>query len=368
MIRLTVPTLDEDDFAAVRAVLKSGYLVQGPRVIEFEQKIAAYVGVKEAVAVTSATAALFLSLDVLELKPAQKVAVTSYSWPSTSNVISLHKAEPVFVDIDPCTFNIDPKKLEEALEEEPDIVGILPVHAFGQTCNMSAICAIARKFGVWVLEDAACALGGMWDNRPAGSWGNLGCFSFHPRKAITTGEGGIITTDDESLAEKLRILRNHGMSRQDGSVEFLMPAHNFRMTEMQGALGCSQLDKLDTIIESRRKGAEKYNELFAETSLKVPKAEELAHHVYQTYVVILPPQIDRNLVIENLKKNSIESTIGTYHLALTKYQKEKSKYSPTDFPHANSSYHHSLSLPLYHGITKDEQETVARCLLNLIGQ
>src|SRR3972149_6872416 len=204
MIRLTIPSIEEDDLKATREVLESGFLVQGAQVAEFERSIASYVGVKHVVAVSNCTAALHLALLALDVRPGDLVLVTTYSWVATANVIELCGAQPVFVDIQPDTFNMDPERLAESLgrlmataETARRVKAILPVHTFGQMADMTAITKIAEQYGVPVIEDAACSLGAKWEERQAGSWGVMGCFSFHPRKAITTGEGGALTTNDE---------------------------------------------------------------------------------------------------------------------------------------------------------------------------
>jgi len=252
MIRLTIPSIEEDDLQVAREALASGFLVQGARVAEFEKSIALYVGVKHVVAVSSCTAALHLSLLALDVRAGDLVLVTTYSWPATANVIELCGAQPVFVDIQPDTFNMDPGllagtlgKLMATAETARRVKAILPVHTFGQMSDITAIIEVAGKYGIPVIEDAACALGAKWEGRNAGSWGVMGCFSFHPRKAITTGEGGAITTNDDGLARKLRALRNHGLDPEASSSDFIMPGFNYRMTEFQAAFGTSQMKKLD---------------------------------------------------------------------------------------------------------------------------
>ncbi|HEX9950792.1 MAG TPA: aminotransferase class I/II-fold pyridoxal phosphate-dependent enzyme, partial [Rubricoccaceae bacterium] len=243
-IRLTVPSLDEADFAAVRAVLESGFLVQGAQVEAFEAAVAEAAGTAHAVAVTNCTAALQMALMALGIRPGDTVVVPAYSWLSTANVAELCGARAVFVDIEPDTFCLDPDALDATLarlfatrESGRRVRAIVPVHAFGQMADMARIGAAAAHYGVPVVEDAACALGATRDGRRAGSVGALGCFSFHPRKAVTSGEGGAITTDDAATADFLRALRNHGQQRDAaGQARFVLAGFNTRMTEMQGAL------------------------------------------------------------------------------------------------------------------------------------
>ncbi|MBW1899933.1 MAG: DegT/DnrJ/EryC1/StrS family aminotransferase, partial [Deltaproteobacteria bacterium] len=326
MIRLTIPSIDENDLKAVGEVLTSGYLVQGERVAAFEKAVADYVGTKYAVAVSSGTAALHLALLTIGISPGDLVIVTAYSWPATANVIELCGAQPVFVDICSDTFNMDPeclakelKRLMAAEDNAHRVKAILPVHTFGQMADMLEILDLADQYNLPVIEDAACALGATLNGRRAGTWGVMGCFSFHPRKAITTGEGGIITTDDPESAKRMRALRNHGQDPEAASPEFIMPGFNYRMTEFQAALGVSQMSKLDRIIMARRQRARIYTELLDDTPLKAPKVFEGSNPVYQSYVVLLPEHIafHRRALIEKLKDKGIETTIGTWNMPLT---------------------------------------------------
>jgi perosamine synthetase len=244
MIRLTIPSIEEEDLQAVEDVLKTGFLVQGENVAGFEKSLAEYLKADHAIAVSNGTAALHLSLLSLDVGPGDIVLVTAYSFTATANVIELCGAEPVFVDIQPDTFNMDPDCLRAELnrlmalkETRKRVKAILPVHAFGLMADMGRILAEAGKYGLPVIEDAACALGACLEDKPAGTWGTLGCFSFHPRKAITTGEGGVINTNDPILAKKLRALRNHGLDPDSPTPDFILPGLNYRMTEFQAALG-----------------------------------------------------------------------------------------------------------------------------------
>lgn len=373
MIRLTIPSIEEDDLQAVREVLASGYLVQGPRVAAFERAVADYVGSKYAIAVSNCTAALHISLMALDMRPGDLVIVTAYSWLSTANVIELCGAQPVFVDIYPDTFNMDPNCLEIVLERlmftadtARRVKAILPVHTFGQLANMPEILTLAKRYSLPVIEDAACALGATLHGRHAGTWAVMGCFSFHPRKAITTGEGGIITTNDPALALKLRALRNHGLDPDASSPDFIMPGFNYRMTEFQGALGITQMAKLERIIAARRRLAAIYSELLEGTQLQAPKVSEGSVPVYQSYVVILPEHIapERKTIIEQLREKMIETTIGTWNMPMTSYFRSRYGYRKGDFSVADQVFARSLSLPLYEGISSRDQEYISD---NLIG-
>jgi dTDP-4-amino-4,6-dideoxygalactose transaminase len=367
MIRLTVPSIEEDDLQVTRDVLASGFLVQGPRVAAFEESIASYVGARHVIAVSNCTAALHLALLGLGVDAGDLVLVTTYSWVATANVIELCGARPVFIDIQPDTFNMDPAGLEAALQrltstaETPGRVkAILPVHTFGQVANMPAIMEIAERYNLPVVEDAACALGAKWEGRQAGTWGIMGCFSFHPRKAITTGEGGAVITNDDRLARKLRALRNHGQDPEASSPDFILPGFNYRMTDFQAALGSSQMKKLDRIIQARRRLAHQYDSLLENDPVLVPYVPAESWHVYQSYVTLLPEEIAprRADLIRRLKERDVETNIGTWHMPLTTYFRTRYGYQVGDFPNTDRVFAASLTLPLYETLSYEEQGMV----------
>ena len=366
MIRLTIPSIDEQDLAAVREVLLTGFLVQGANVARFEETIARYVGCEHAVAVSNGTSALLLSLMALDLSPGDKVAVTTYSWPATANVIALCGAEPVFVEIEPRAFNMDPDALERVLSRHK-VKAVLPVHTFGGMANMPALLEISSRCGAPVIEDAACALGSEWQGRKAGAWGVMGCFSFHPRKAITTGEGGLITTNDARLARRLRALRNHGLDPESATADFVMPGHNMRITEFQAALGISQMAKLERIIAARRTQAANYAALFEGSDIFASADTPGGRHVFQSYVVLLPAYSapDRARIINAMKEEGVETTIGTHHMPMTTYFRERFNFTLGDFPVTDDVARRAMSLPLYEALTMEQQMLVVKQLRNL---
>lgn len=375
MIRLTIPSIEKDDLKAVSEVLNSGYLVQGSWVARFESEVANYVGCKYAVAVSSCTAALHLALLAISVSPGDLVIVSSYSWPATANVVELCRAQPVFVDIQPDSFNIDPDRLENTLiklmvnpETAKRVKAIIPVHTFGQLANMSSILEIAERYQIPVVEDAACALGATLNSKNAGSWGIMGCFSFHPRKAITTGEGGMITTNDPNLVRKLRALRNHGIDPDIPTTDFILPGFNYRITEFQAALGITQMRKLERIIIRRRRSAAYYNYLLKDTNLQQPIVSNGNKHIYQSYVIMLPQKIasKRDEIIAHLRNFGIETSIGTWNIPLTTYFRSRYGYKNEDFPVVDHVFKRSLTLPLYEGILETDQETVVNCLIQKI--
>jgi dTDP-4-amino-4,6-dideoxygalactose transaminase len=375
VIRLTIPSIAEDDLQAVREVLASGHLVQGSHVAAFEQMVAKYVGCQYAVAVSSGTAALHLALLALDIRPGDIVLVTAYSWLSTANVIELCGAQPVFVDIQPDSFNLDPACLERVLQRlmavsatAQRVKAILPVHTFGQMANMPAILELANHYAVPVVEDAACALGATWHGRQAGTWGGMGCFSFHPRKAITTGEGGMVMTESPELVRRLQALRNHGLDPDALTPDFIMPGFNYRMTEFQAALGLTQMSKLERIIAARRWHAAYYDALLSKSPLQVPSVNDHGTSVYQSYVVLLPEQrtTHRQSLIRQLNERGIETTIGTWHMPMTTYFRKRYGYKTGDFPVTDRVFARAMTLPLYEGLSARDQQHICEVLYDVL--
>jgi dTDP-4-amino-4,6-dideoxygalactose transaminase len=375
VIRLVIPSIAEEDLRAVREVLASGQLVQGPHVAAFEQAVAEYVGCQYAIAVSNGTAALHLALLALDICPGDIVLVTAYSWISTANVIELCGAQPVFVDIQPDSFNMDPACLKRILQRlmatsatAQRVKAILPVHTFGQMANMPAILELANYYAIPVVEDAACALGATWHGRQAGTWGVMGCFSFHPRKAITTGEGGMVTTENSALARRLQALRNHGLDPDALAPDFIMPGFNYRMTEFQAALGLTQISKLERIITARRRHAAYYNALLSQTPLQVPMVIDTGTSVYQSYVVLLPEQrtTHRQSLIRQLKERGIETTIGTWHMPMTTYFRKRYGYKTGDFPVTDCVFASAMTLPLYEELSARDQQRICDVVCDVL--
>ena len=365
MIRLAVPTIEEDDIQAVVDVLRSGFLVQGPNVKAFEDAYAKYVGSEHAIAVTNCTCALYLGLLALDIGAGDKVAVCTYSWPATANAIRMVGADPVFVEIEAQTFNMDPAALEKTLGSTKGIKAVMPVHTFGGSADIAKICAISDAAKVPVIEDAACALGTEQNGRRAGSVGLMGCFSLHPRKAITTGEGGMVTTNDAAIARRVKMWRNHGQDPDAGRPDFVTFGHNLRMTDFQGAMGLSQMKKLERIISARAAVARNYDRLLEGTGIRQPLALAGSRHVYQSYVTLLPPALKgkRDLVVAAMKKREVETTLGTYHMPLIRYYRAWGKFNPGDFPVTDDVAERALSLPIYETLSEEDQRTVVRSLI-----
>lgn len=345
MIKLARPNISKLAIEKVIAVLKSGNLVQGKYVKEFEAALQIYLGVKHAVLVSSGTAALHLSLLALGIKTGDEVIVPAFSFPATANVVELVGAKPVFVDIKLDDFCINPTQIESKITEKTK--AIIPVHEFGQSADMKKILEIAHKHKLQIIEDAACALGAEFNNQKVGTLGTLGCFSFHPRKAITTGEGGCVVTNDDRLADKIRSLRNHGISVDKGKIDFIQAGFNYRLTDFQAVLGLHQLAEIEDVIKQRIHTAKKYDALLSTIEeIRIPPRLKNRKAVYQTYHVLLDSRMNRDKIINDLKKSGIETNFGAYALQCIKYYKQKYHYEDADYPNAFRAFKHGLALPM----------------------
>lgn len=372
--------LTEEEIQSVLAPLRSGWLVQGPKVREFEEKWSAFTGAKHSIAVTSCTTALHLSLAALGFGPGDEAIVPAFTWIATANVVEHLGGKVVFCDVDPRTFNLDVSQLDGKVTSRTR--AILPVHLFGLAANMDPIMDIARKYQLRVVEDAACGFGSLYHGRHVGSIGDTGCFSFHPRKAITTGEGGMITTEDDALAERLRRMRDHGAAMSDlqrhlGARPYLLADHpdagyNQRMTDLQAALGAAQMGRAHEILAERRRLAAVYDEAFSGLSwLKTPVHLNGYVHGYQSYPCMFQPEVitaesvsrvnqARNAWMDQLQQAGISTRPATHAVHMLSFYRDKYGLAPSDFPNAQAANDCSISLPLFHGITEREQAAVIR--------
>lgn len=363
---------------SVLAPLESGWLVQGPKTKEFEEKWSAFTGAKHSIAVTSCTAGLHLSLAASGFGPGDEAIVPSFTWIATANVVEHLGGKVVFCDIDPETFNLDVSKLEHLITSKTK--AILPVHLFGLAANMEAVSQLAAKYELFIVEDAACGFGSYLNGRHVGTLGHAGAFSFHPRKSITTGEGGMITTNDDDLAIKLRRLRDHGAEMTDlqrhlGARPYLLADHldagyNQRMTDIQGALGSAQMDRAEDICGQRQRLAKRYDQAFSDLGwLRLPAHREGYIHGYQSYPCMFMPQevtvdnvkcinASRNEWMDQLQKKGISTRPATHAVHMLKFYKEKYECSAEDYPNSYIANECSISLPLFHGMTDEEQDYV----------
>lgn len=332
----------------IEDVLDSGLLIQGKYVSRFERKVADYLRVKHGVAVSSGTSALHLSLIVLGIGPGDEVVVPAYTFPATANVVELVGAKPVLVDVDLDTFNIRPDQIPGAISRKTKAV--IPVHLFGNPADMDKICEISKSYGLAVIEDAAGALGSKYKGKHCGTIGTLGCFSFHPRKIVTTGEGGMVVTDDDRLAEQIRSFRNHGMQTRESHHDFIAAGFNYRLNELEATLGISQMDEIQKIIDERQRLAESYMNLLKGISgISFQQMLPGATTVWQAFVIRCQKE-DLGSLVERLRKSGIEANIGTYALHLLRFYRGKYHYQPSDFPNAATLYSRNMALPFYRGM------------------
>lgn len=327
----------------IRAILDSGMLTRGVYVQRLEAMVAEYVGVRYAYATTSATTALHLSLAAMHIGPGDEVLVSDFTFPASGNVIVQAGATPVLVDCLPGRFDLDPADAERKIT--PRTRAIMPIDPFGQPADMPAVTTLAERHGLRVIEDAACALGAAWQGRRCGAWPGVGCFSFHPRKVVTTGEGGMIVTNDATLGERIEMLRNHGGRRSAVGFVFEENGFNYRLSEIPAALGVAQLRRIGDIIADRRRTALRYRDLLGRLDLAIPLSAPADSCSFQSFVVLLNDDIDRDGVIARLAEQGIETTLGTYamhaHPAFARFG-----YKPGDLPHSLRAERQSLTLPL----------------------
>ncbi len=360
-IPLSRPFFDEQEAEAARRVLASGWVVQGPEVAAFEAAIAQLHQARHCVAVSSGTAALHICYLALGIGPGDAVFIPSFAWPSAANMAKLVGATPVFADVQPDTCNLDPNDLERRIEAcrregrgKPR--ALVPVHEFGLAADMDQLLAMAERYSLVVIEDAACALGAAYHGKPVGTFGRLGIFSFHPRKSITTGEGGAIVTNDAELAERCRQWRNHGQQVVNGRRDFALPGLNYRMTEIQAAIGRVQLAKLDGILRQRRLLVREYLRLLQSGErLRLPA--DVPEHTWQTFMPVLPEGADRGAIIQELGVQGIEAGPGSVGGHLGQHFQPQAA-----LPVAEKLHHQGLALPLHAGMTEEHVRRVADAL------
>lgn len=401
---VTKPYFTDEEIRLIADSLESGWVAQGPKVTEFEKYVANHEGVAEGVATTSCTTALHLAMVAQGLGAGMDAIAPAFTFVATENAIVMTGATPIMCDIHRETFNIDVDKLRDIIENEYTrkegklvnnntgniLWGFVPVHEFGLCCDIHEVNKLAKEYNLQVIEDAACALGAKIGDTHQGAFGNTSCISFHPRKSITTGEGGMIMTDNAAAANRMRELRTHGSTvsadARDKGRGFLLPefneaGYNYRMTDVQGAMGLAQIKKLDFIVGEKRKGAAIYNELIPRLlpEFITPIEPEGYFHTYQSYVCML--DIDRlgidsiaaggeyrNNLLQKLEDIGIATRQGTHAVHMLGYYKNRFGHVPEDYENAYACDHLSITLPLYVGITAEDQEYIIKTIRNTIDE
>jgi dTDP-4-amino-4,6-dideoxygalactose transaminase len=362
-IPITKPWLIDEDINAVSDVLKTGMLVQGQEVEKLEIAVADYLNVKQVIAVSNGTATMHIMLKVLGIGPGDEVIVPAFSYVATANVVELVGATPVFVDIDINTFNIDTKLIEQKLT--PKTKAILAVHEFGLAANVSEINKICKKYNYFFLEDAACALGACIDDKKTGSFGHSASFSLHPRKAITSGEGGLIATNDIEFANKCKILRNHGVDMTKGKTGFVEAGFNYRMTDFQAALVASQFNRFEEILSKKNEITAQYFSEIKNPKVILPYIPNGYTHSLQSFHLILNG-ISQNEAIEKLKLLGVGANYGAQCIPEVMYYKNKYGYnSKTDFPNALKAFDQGLVIPLFPQMQQEDINKVISAINQL---
>lgn len=364
-IPLAKPNLLQKDIDLVVEVLKSRMLVQGKYVSELEKSFINLSGASYASALSNGTATLHLALLTLGIKAGDEVIVPAFSYVATANIVELVGATPVFVDIDITTFNIDVSKIEAAITTKTK--AIIPVHEFGLVCDIESIMVIAKKHNLFVIEDAACALGALYKNKHVGSFGDFGSFSLHPRKAISSGEGGVLITNNSDSDKKIKILRNHGTEIINGKMDFTEFGFNYRMTDFQAALVVSQMDRLQQSITYKNELAEIYFNEIKSDDIKLPAIPDYTAHTWQTFHIVLDEKINRDALIIRLKEKNIGVNYGAQCIPFMKVYKEKYALDCAKlFPNSLKAYQQGLALPIYDLVTKEQINYISKTLNNLI--
>jgi perosamine synthetase len=391
-IPITKTFFDNDEKETILKPLETGWVVQGPFVSKFQDKFREFTKSKHALATSNCTTALHLGLEAMGITKGDKVIVPSFTWVSSANAVEYTGAEVVFCDINLKTFNIDENKIEKLIESDQKIKAIMPVNLFGLCANMPSIMKIARDYKLKVIEDSACGFDAWIGDKHSGSFGDCGCFSFHPRKSITTGEGGMLITDNENISNLVSQLKDHGANKSDLQrhhqkrsyflPDFSVRGYNYRMTDIQGALGVAQMNKKKIIMDSRRDIASRYDEAISEIlQLITPYVPDGYKHGYQSYVCIFTDgedmtnltkekidrlSIKRNILMDKLEVMTIATRQGTHAIHLLSYYKNKYNLKDEDFLFSYAADKLSISLPLYPGMRDDEFDYVISNIKNAL--
>ena len=371
-VPITKPALTEEEARAPYESIKSGWVTQGPKVAEFEKAVASYVGAKHGVATTSCTTGLHLALAAIGVGPGDEVIVPSFTFIASANAILYTGATVVFCEVDPRTFNADPADIERRITKKTK--AIMPVDQIGLACDIAPINEIAKRHGVDVVEDAAPTIGGTYKGRRVGSNAHQTVFSFHPRKVITTGEGGMITTDDDALADRARKLRAHAMSvsdldRHKADRPILEEYHdlgfNYRMTDIQASIGLVQIRRLEELLRIRVAKAERYTRELAGLKLRTPYTPPYATHTYQSYCLDLDPSVDRDDLMARLLQRGVSTRRGVMASHLEKVYRDR--VGQVSLPITEEKARSTMLIPLFATMTDDEQTYVIESLREELG-
>ena len=363
-IPLAKPDIHQDDILAVINVLKSGMLVQGSEVLKLEKKLCEFNNALYSKALSNGTATMHLALKCLNIGPGDEVIVPAFSYAATANVVELVGARPIFVDIELNSLNINPELIEKKITNNTK--AIIPVHEFGYPADMDAINEIAKKHTLYVIEDAACALGSKYKGKYVGTFSDFGSFSFHPRKSITSGEGGCLLMSNEDYSKKIEILRNHGFDSEKNS--FVEAGFNYRMTDFQAAMLNSQMERFSNTLSHKKTLARLYSSLLKDhESILFTKEKEGYEHSWQTFHIIIDSKIDRDKIISILKKQGIGWNYGAQCIPSLKfYNKKYNLDCKSLFPNAMMAYNQGVALPLFYSITEHEIKHITTTLKNIL--
>lgn len=371
-----LPLIEEEEVQAVCGVLQSGWITTGPKVKQFEREFANYVGAAHGVAVSSCTAALHLALDAIGLEKGDEVLLPTLTFAATGEAVVYFGAKPVLVDSTPDTFNLDPDQVEQAIT--PRTKAIIPVHFAGQPCEMDRLLEIAEYHDLRVIEDAAHALPARYKGRMVGTIGDITCFSFYATKTLTTGEGGMVTTEHAEYADRIRVMGLHGISKDawkrysaEGSwrYDILAPGYKYNLTDLQAALGLVQLAKCDSMWRRRLDFVDKYTEALASLdAFETPSVRSDVQHAWHLYVILVNPgvlRIHRDQVIEELKQRGIGTSVHFIPLHTHPYYRKRWGYRSGDCPVAENYFDRCLSLPLYPAMSDDDADNVIEALSDI---
>jgi perosamine synthetase len=375
-IPISIPSMGEEEWQAVKEPITSGWITQGPKVAAFEKAFAERHQAKHAIACSNCTTGLHLILAALGVGEGDEVIIPAFTWVATANVVRYCGATPVFTDVERETNNIDPEEVRKKITSKTKAVMV--VHLFGLCADMDAIRSVVPAH-IPIIEDAACAAGAEYKGVSAGVLGEAGAFSFHPRKSITTGEGGMITSNNSELSALMEKMRNHGASiseeqRHHGPRPYLLPefnllGFNYRMTDLQGAVGLVQLSKLDSFISVREHWARYYREALSSIPwLRMPVFPEEGVHAWQAFVTYVDPEtapMGRNEIMEYLQKRGISTRPGTHAVHMLGYYRDMYEISPDDYPASRDCNNNTMAIPLHNKMSQEDYEYVVRSLHDL---